>query len=390
MTPHKVNEEHTRVLHIGKYFAPHKGGMETFLRDLIAASQSQGIECSAIVHSTNIRIRASREIHSLDGNATIVVRAATWFRLLFTPISPSYILHLRKLIIEQRPRILHLHLPNPSALVLLFLPRARRITWIAHWQSDVITSQSSALLRLIYYFFRPFERALLKKTKHIIVSSPSYLDHSKALKPFRQKCQVIPLGVADSFSNNGDRESKRAPGPRRVLAVGRLTHYKGFDLLLKAIARTSNINLKLLGDGEQGRTLKRLATELKIQHRVEFCGSTSDIVRNEELQDCDCLCLPSTDRTESFGIALLEAMSAGKACVVSDVEGSCMSWVVEHNYNGLVFKNRSDSALASALQQLEKNRAHLDYLGTNGRTKYEATFTTDKTTNSILSLYQLR
>ena len=36
-----------------------------------------------------------------------------------------------------------------------------------------------------------------------------------------------------------------------------------------------------------------------------------------------------------------------------DVEGSGMSWVVEHNYNGLVFKNRSDSALVG-LQQLEK------------------------------------
>ena len=50
---------------------------------------------------------------------------------------------------------------------------------------------------------------------------------------------------------------------------------------------------------------------------------------------CDCLCLPSIERTEAFGMVLLEAMFFGKATVIGDVKGSGMGWVVDDGITGL-------------------------------------------------------
>ena len=71
--------------------------------------------------------------------------------------------------------------------------------------------------------------------------------------------------------------------------------------------------------------LRRLTMTLGLEDRVRFHGALSDVARDALLLASDCLCLPSTDRTESFGIVLLEAMSASKACVVTDVPGSGMT-----------------------------------------------------------------
>ena len=63
-----------------------------------------------------------------------------------------------------------------------------------------------------------------------------------------------------------------APG-LRVLAVGRLSYFKGFDILLRALAQTARASLVLIGDGECAGSLRKLARELGIEDRVHFAGS---------------------------------------------------------------------------------------------------------------------
>ena len=158
-------------------------------------------------------------------------------------------------------------------------------------------------------------------------------------------------------------------------------------MLLRAIHRTKNIELDIVGDGEQESSLRKIISDLAIFKRVRLHGAVTNAEKNILLMESDCLCLPSTDRTESFGVVLLEAMSASKACVVSDVDGSGMSWIVDHEITGLIFKNRSVNALAATLQRLEQDRQLAMELGQRGRIKYEENFTIDKTTATVLSLY---
>ena len=192
------------------------------------------------------------------------------------------------------------------------------------------------------------------------MSSPPYLAASKSLSRVTHKCAVIPLGIEDRFSHgsqNGPtiatasdgKTGSAASGTLSVLAIGRMAHYKGFDILLRAVAQTEEITLDLVGHGELFGSLKRLADSLNLSARVRFHGLLDDKAKDNLLSRCDCLCLPSTDRTEAFGVVLLEAMSAGKACVVSDVEGSGMSWLVEDDRTGLVAPAHDVGGLISAL-----------------------------------------
>ena len=387
------------VLHIGKYFPPHVGGMETYLRDLMVASTALGVTSAALVHQSKLGLHSSEEQLSIDGTEIRITRAATWLRLLFTPISPTFPWLLHRLIRRVQPEILHLHLPNPSAFWALFLPSALRLPWVIHWQSDVLTPKSNALLKIAYQFYRPFESALIKRAKKIIVTSPPYLNTSKPLASVRGQCEVIPLGIADRFSDalpavipeqqlTEQSGTSKTCEPLKVLAIGRLTHYKGFDVLLRAIAQTADITLDLVGSGDQEAALRDLTQSLGIAERVCFHGSLDDAAKNDLLLACDCFCLPSTDRTESFGVVLLEAMSAAKACVVSDVAGSGMSWVVNHRDTGLITRSGDAVTLASALCELRDDRHLAVRLGKHSRREFQTRFTIEVSARAVHSAYR--
>jgi rhamnosyl/mannosyltransferase len=253
-------------------------------------------------------------------------------------------------------------------------------------------------LKIAYWLYQPFESALLRRAHKIIATSPTYLETSEALAPVRAQCEVIPLGIKDPFSSqraSATPEDTRidpsppaaTPAPLKVLAIGRLTHYKGFDVLLQAVAQTSGITLDIVGTGDEAAALERLCHSLGITSRVRFHGGLDEHHKNQLLSACDCLCLPSTDRAESFGVVLLEAMSAAKACVVSDVAGSGMSWLVDHERTGLVTPARNATALATALCQLRDNRDLAVAFGLAGRQKFEASFSIEASVAAIQSLY---
>ncbi|MDG2460838.1 MAG: glycosyltransferase [Luminiphilus sp.] len=388
MTDHNEQSSRVRVLHVGKYFPPDPGGMETYLRDLMMSSVSMGTRSAALVHRSRASIQSIEERYQSNEISVAITRVASWFRLLFTPISPTFPLALSRMIKRQRPSILHLHLPNPSTFWALLLPSARRLPWVIHWQSDVLTPKSSRLLRLCYPFYQPLESALLSHASQIITTSPQYLHSSKTLARYKQRCCVIPLGISDRFDpSHGQEWDKRANSPLRVLGIGRLAHYKGFDILLRAIAHTQDTELDLVGHGEQFDHLKSLSRSLGIEDRIRFHGVVSDTERDSLLQACDCLCLPSVDRTESFGIVLLEAMSAGKPCVISKVPGSGMTSVVEAESTGLVVPPEDSGALAAAFGRLTQNRRLLTEMGMRGRQRFEMNLTIEASTRSVIAVY---
>jgi len=387
-----------KVLHIGKYFPPHAGGMETYLHNLMHALAALNIIPCALVHQSKISLSSVEESFPANGCVLSIVRVATWCRLLFTPISPGFPWMLHRLIKRDQPDMLHLHLPNPSAFWALALPSARRLPWVIHWQSDVLTERSHWLLRLAYRFYSPLESALLKRAGKVIVSSPPYLSTSQPLAKISKKCAVIPLGIDDQFGNrthddpavvpaSGCKTSATTAGELRVLAIGRMTHYKGFDILLRAISQTEGITLDLVGHGELTRSLERLTDSLNLSARVRFHGLLDDNAKNKLLSRCDCLCLSSTDRNESFGMVLLEAMSAAKACVVSNVEGSGMSWLVEDGETGLVTPANDVDGLTRALCRLRDEPNLAIRLGLKGRQKFLTTLTIQASAEAIRDLY---
>jgi glycosyltransferase involved in cell wall biosynthesis len=116
---------------------------------------------------------------------------------VYTPLAPTFPLVLARALGTFAPDVLHLHLPNPSCLALLASPRARRSPWIVHWHADIPHDAPDWRLRLAYRGLRPLEQALLRRADAIIATSTPYRDASPALAPWRDKTQVIALGIDD-------------------------------------------------------------------------------------------------------------------------------------------------------------------------------------------------
>jgi glycosyltransferase involved in cell wall biosynthesis len=120
------------------------------------------------------------------------------------------------------------------------------------------------------------------------------------------------------------------------LAIGRLSHYKGFAVLLEALAGLPEASLLIIGEGEERAALQAAIGQLGLDGRVFLAGTVSDGERELCLDLADLLCLPSLDRTEAFGLAILEAMRAGKAVLASSVPGSGMAYTVDEGRTGLL------------------------------------------------------
>ncbi len=321
-----------RVLHIGKYLPPVPGGIETYLGDLLRVSMRHGLEVGAVVHGK----KGYPDPNPADFGGAKIYTVPTYGQVLYAPVAPMFPWGLRRAIKEFKPDILHMHVPNTSAFWALFIPEARKIPWVLHWHADVDVGEMSIAMRAAYRAYKPFESALLRKSKLVIATTQEYLAASKPLRQFRDKCQVVPLAIDPErmvrpTETDLITAAKLWPRPDepRFLAVGRLTHYKGFDLLIRAFARPSYGSVVIVGDGYLRPTLQKLIDDLGLADTVRLVGSVSA----PELAACyvaaDAFCMTSINRSEAFGLAMLEAAYYGKLVIASDLEGSGIGWVAE-------------------------------------------------------------
>ena len=181
---------------------------------------------------------------------------------------------------------------------------------------------------------------------------------------------------------------KSKKGQLRLLVIGRLAYYKGHKYLIEAVNNVEQAQLRIVGDGELRDDLQLTTAQLELNERVEFLGRLTDLQLRHEIQNCDLLCLPSIEKTEAFGVVLLEAARQGKPCLVTDVKGSGMSWVVRHNETGVVVPSGNSAALALALQSLQNDPEKLRQMGEAAQIRFNNLFLIDNVSTQVVSLYK--
>ncbi|MCK2127074.1 glycosyltransferase [Thauera aromatica] len=372
-----------RILHIGKYFPPDRGGMESFLADLVAAQRAQGLEVAALVHG-----------EPRGDDPDWLVRVPVAFSLVYAPWAPGFRRALARLISRFEPDLLHLHLPNNSAFWALTLQSARCLPWVVHWHSDVLVSTGRRALALAYRFYRPFEQAVLKRAERVIATSPDYLAASEPLARWSEKCLSVPLGLgAPSVPAPvaGAAALPWPPGTFRLLSLGRLAHYKGFETLIRAVADQDGVHLVIAGGGELHAALARLVaacTPPGRSPRVTLSGPVDEAHKHALLAGCDAFCLASCERTEAFGIAAMEAMQYGKPCLVSALHGSGLPWLVRSARAGRTVPVGDVPAWRSAIEALRSDPATARRWGEAGRRAVAARFGIAACSARIQSVYR--
>ena len=131
-----------------------------------------------------------------------------------------------------------------------------------------------------------------------------------------------------------------------VVAAGRLVRLKGFDVLIRALARTPGAHLWIVGEGEERPSLESLSREMGVAERVKFLGWRDRPA--DFLAAADTVCLPSLH--EPLGNVVLEGWALGKPVVAAAVSGP--SWIIQDGVNGLLAEPGNPDSLALALRRL--------------------------------------
>lgn len=213
--------------------------------------------------------------------------------------------------------------------------------------------------------------------------------------PLRRKARPLPRGVvADRFSPEtaprlGLRSSLQISSSDLVVAcVGHLVPVKGHPTLLRALADVPGVHLLVAGrpaDKEYASSLERMVGELCLSGRVHFLGGVGDIAALHAEADVSVLPTWAKWRMEGCPVALLEAMSCGKACVATDIPGS--RDLVEHERSGLLVPPEDPHALAAALRRLAASPEERAAFGAAARQRVLDRFTIEREVAAHEALY---
>jgi glycosyltransferase involved in cell wall biosynthesis len=182
----------------------------------------------------------------------------------------------------------------------------------------------------------------------------------------------------------------REEAPFRLLSAGRVIHWKGFELGIKAFAQFQRqfptSEYWLVGDGPERTRLEALAAKLDVAEKVMFYGSVSRSELFQKLAECDVLMHPSLH--DSGGYIVLEAMAAGRPPVCLDLGGP---GVLVTKETGMKIRALDPvqviQDLTEALSHLARNPALRVSLGQAARIRVKECFVWDKKGATLVSSY---
>lgn len=341
-----------KVLHLGKFCPPSEGGIELFSYDLLEELNQKGVSADLLCFGQLTREGRYRNFKYYECKMD--------FKLNSAPLSYDFLYSYKK-IVEQYD-LVHVHSPNPMAeLISIFCQKPK----VIHWHSDIVRQKIS------YVFYQPIQKKALQKARIVLTTSPQYLNSSKQLKPFKNKSRVIPSGINFkrlSIDDNAQIEfskiEEKVKNKKIVLTIGRLVEYKGFESLIQAAQFLQEDTIVLIiGQGPKWDYLQKMIKEMNLTEKVLMLGKVEHI--SSFLKNCDIFCLPSVSRNESFGLVLVEALYFGKPLVTTDVYGSGMSYVNEHNKTGLIVPVNNPESLARAINQILYDEALYSHMQSN-------------------------
>jgi len=278
----------------------------------------------------------------------------------------------------------HVHFANRAAHTALFLKTISGIPFsvTAHGQDFMKDLGNDDLLREI-----------CAASEFVAAET----DYSRDL--LRQRC---PDSVAKIHRVYNGIDLERFPIPRlptahsqpRIVSVGRLVTFKGFEQLIDVCAELGRRGLdficEIIGDGPLRENLQEKIDKLSLSSRVTLLGSLSQGGVFEKLQAGDIFALASiTDRqgaSDVFPTVIMEAMSAARPVVSTRLAG--IPELVVHEETGLLLRPGDTMALVEALEQLIRNRELRLRYGLAGRMRIEQHFRIEQTIRPLIELLQ--
>ncbi|MCD4706777.1 MAG: glycosyltransferase [Candidatus Sabulitectum sp.] len=341
-----------KILQVYKDVFPEvSGGMERYIHDISLFLMSRGHSVHILVAGGGDRVIEGMEI------------TGVWspLRIMSNPIAPGY----TRILAETDADVIHFHLPLPASVVgWEFVRKSRRKPYIVTYHSDIVRQ---AFMMPVY---GPILRRFLRGAVKVLATSENYLRTSLYLREL-QNTEVIPIGANLELF-------KPACGVKKnyYLFVGRFRKYKGIFVLLEAWRKMSDPpNLILAGGGGLIHKVKKFIRVHKLPVTVLTNVTDDELIKL--YQEARALILPSTQRSEAFGMVMVEAMACGTAVISSNLSTG-VSWVNRHNETGLLFPAGDVASLGKAVMRLEESAERREEMCLNAEKRVRDVF--DSTT----------
>jgi glycosyltransferase involved in cell wall biosynthesis len=327
-----------KVLQIGKFFAPHHGGMESHLQHLCPGLADK-VDLDVVVFGepdAEFTERFGFRLHRVKTQA--VVASA--------PISFGLAARIASIPAD----IVHIHHPNPMA-ILAYLLSGHPGRLVVTYHSDIVRQ------RLLGRVLAPLHEKAWRRTWCFMVASPDYIESSPVLSRYRERTTVLPHGIDLEALPQPDAASVAAvkirfPGPI-VLAVGRLVGYKGFEYLVSAFALLTKLprtpHLILIGVGPLKDQLLSQIASLGLNDVIHLLDRVDDV--SPYYVAADVFVLSSTERSEAYGFVQVEAMAYATAVVNTRLQ-SGVPFVSRDGETGFTVPPGDAGSLARAITTL--------------------------------------
>jgi glycosyltransferase involved in cell wall biosynthesis len=233
---------------------------------------------------------------------------------------------------------------------------------------------------------------IISSADKVIVTSTDYASHSNIAR-FAEKFEAIPIGVDDEFFHPAEKDAEllkkfNIRDEKIILFVGGLdsAHYfKGLGYLISAARKIkNNFKIVIAGSGNLKSEYEKMAESLGIRDKVIFSGSPAreDLPKFYNLADV--FVLPSIDKSEAFGIVLLEAMACGAPVVASELFG-VRTLVTD---NGFLSEPKNADNLAEKINSVLENEDLRKQMGANSRKNIEEKYSYKKVGEKLIHFYK--
>ena len=366
-----------RILHIPKFYAPQKGGIESTCKYIIENLPT--FEHQVICFS------ASKSTYSDVIEGINVRRVGSFCKVASQNLSFAYYLELKKILNEYKPDLVHFHAPNPLVMLYLLMLLPKSCKLIVHWHSDIVEQ------KMLYGFVRPLERKLLKRADKIFITSPNYLGGSAPLQLVKDKVQIVASAIEpERFTIKPDEMERymeikaKYEGRKIIFFVGRHVPYKGLKYLLQAETFIKNDCLIIIaGSGPLTVSLKNEFDS----DRIRFLGILSDLDLKLYLNLADIFAFPSITKNEAFGLVLAEAMYCKTPAVTFTINGSGVNWVNLDEVTGFEVENSNPVLFAEAIDKLLENDELRNRYAINAEQRVLDNFVMDKIKPQLEKIY---
>lgn len=271
---------------------------------------------------------------------------------------------LRKIIDKNSYNIIHCHTPMGGTLGRIAARKTRnqgtKVFYTAH---GFHFYKGAPLINWLIYY--PVERYLARYTDTLITINKEDFNRAKKFKT--NKVEYVPgVGIdTDTLEKvTVDKVSKRREigikeNEFMILSVGELNRNKNHKVIIKALAKLQNNQIKyvLCGQGPLENDLKKLTRELKIEAQVKFLGFRNDIV--ELCKVADLFAFPSY--REGLSLSLMEAMASGLPVVCSNIRGN--SDLIENQKGGYLLDPEDVNSFSTSIKYLFKDNKRLKMFG---------------------------